>query len=112
MAEATACVNEETRITLCSIRATKGNPPFSGSVGERKLMTHFVVGPSFNVWNDCNVWNDWNPRNAFNFALRGEFSAIDSPSSNFALGSARIQRVHHQTLMMSRRAEVLVECMG
>ena len=43
MAKATACVNEETRITPCSIRATKGNPPFSFSVGERKIMDHFVV---------------------------------------------------------------------
>ena len=43
VAEATVCVNEETRITLCSIRATKGNPPFSSSVGERKIMNHFVV---------------------------------------------------------------------
>ena len=43
MAEATVCVNEETRITLCSIRATKGNPPFSCSVAERKIMNHFVV---------------------------------------------------------------------
>jgi hypothetical protein len=45
VAEATVCVNEETRITLCSIRATKGNPPFSCSVGERKIMNHFVVNP-------------------------------------------------------------------
>jgi hypothetical protein len=45
LAEATVCVNEETRITLCSIRATKGNPPFSSSAGERKVMTHFVVKP-------------------------------------------------------------------
>ena len=48
MAEATVCVNEETRITLCSIRATKGNPPFSCSVGERKIMNHFVVKSSDN----------------------------------------------------------------
>jgi len=47
VAEATVCVNEETRITLCSIRATKGNPPFSCSVGERKIMNHFVVNMLF-----------------------------------------------------------------
>ena len=49
MAEATACVNEETRITLCSIRATKGNPSIFISVGERKLMTHFVVRIAFRL---------------------------------------------------------------
>jgi hypothetical protein len=34
VAEATVCVSEETRITLCSIRATKGNPSIFMSCGQ------------------------------------------------------------------------------
>ena len=41
--------DEETRITPRSIRATKGNPPFSSAVGERKIVDHFVVKGNLNL---------------------------------------------------------------